>query len=316
MPNIVILDSATLGNDIDFSPITSLGETTFYNTTLPSETADRIRNAEIIVTNKVFIGKEQIDAAPNFRLVCVAATGYNNIDLNALTARGIAATNVKGYSTQTVAQLVFASILNIYGSISLYNNDMRDGQWQQSPTFTMLSHPISDLENKTIGIIGYGSIGRQVEGIAKAFGMKPLICALPGRDYPKDQHRTPFEDILQQSDIITLHCPLTPQTQNLISAPQLQKMKPSAILVNTSRGPVVNLDDLDNALATNQIRAAVIDVMPQEPPKAHPIFSRKNAYITPHIAWASLEARTRLVAGIANNIKVYLDGGIEEIRLK
>ena len=315
MPNIVILDSATLGSDIDFSPITSLGETTFYSTTQPSETADRIRNAEIIVTNKVFIGKEQIDAAPNLRLVCVAATGYNNIDLNALTARGIAATNVKGYSTQTVAQLVFASILNIYGSISLYNSDMREGQWQQSPTFTMLSHPIFDLENKTIGIIGYGSIGRQVEGIAKAFGMKPLICALPGRNYPKEENRTPFEDILQQSDIITLHCPLTPQTQNLISAPQLQKMKPSAILVNTSRGPVVNLDDLDNALATNQIRAAVIDVMPQEPPKSHPIFSRSNAYITPHVAWASLEARTRLVAGIANNIKVYLEGKIDTIRL-
>lgn len=315
MPNIVILDSATLGSDIDFSPITSLGETTFYSTTQPSETDDRIRNAEIIVTNKVFIGKEQIAAAPNLRLVCVAATGYNNIDLNALTARGIAATNVKGYSTQTVAQLVFASILNIYGSISLYNSDMREGQWQQSPTFTMLSHPIFDLENKTIGIIGYGSIGRQVEGIAKAFGMKPLICALPGRDYPKEENRTPFEDILQQSDIITLHCPLTPQTQNLISAPQLQKMKPSAILVNTSRGPVVNLDDLDNALATNQIRAAVIDVMPQEPPKAHPFFSRSNAYITPHVAWASLEARSRLVAGIANNIKVYLEGKIDTIKL-
>ncbi len=315
MPNIVILDSATLGSDIDFSPITSLGETTFYSTTQPSETADRIRNAEIIVTNKVFIGKEQIDAAPNLRLVCVAATGYNNIDLNALTARGIAATNVKGYSTQTVAQLVFASILNIYGSIEQYHADMREGQWQQSPTFTMLTHPIADLENKTLGIIGYGNIGRQVAKIAQAFDMKTLICALPGREYPKDENRVDFDTLLSQSDIISLHCPLTPDTQNLISEAQLKKMKPSAVLINTSRGPVVNYDHLYQALASHTIKAAAFDVYPQEPPSQHPIFSLSNAYITPHIAWASFEARTRLVDGIAKNIRVYLDGKIDTIRL-
>lgn len=315
MPNIVILDSATLGSDIDFSPITSLGETTFYSTTQPSETADRIRNAEIIVTNKVFIGKEQIDAAPNLRLVCVAATGYNNIDLNALTARGIAATNVKGYSTQTVAQLVFASILNIYGSIEQYHADMREGQWQQSPTFTMLTHPIADLENKTLGIIGYGNIGRQVAKIAQAFDMKTLICALPGREYPKDENRVDFDTLLSQSDIISLHCPLTPDTQNLISEAQLKKMKPSAVLINTSRGPVVNYDHLYQALASRTIKAAAFDVYPQEPPSQHPIFSLSNAYITPHIAWASFEARTRLVDGIAKNIRVYLDGKIDTIRL-
>lgn len=315
MPNIVILDSATLGSDIDFSPITSLGETTFYSTTQPSETADRIRNAEIIVTNKVFIGKEQIDAAPNLRLVCVAATGYNNIDLNALTARGIAATNVKGYSTQTVAQLVFASILNIYGSIEQYHADMREGQWQQSLTFTMLTHPIADLENKTLGIIGYGNIGRQVAKIAQAFDMKALICALPGREYPKDENRVDFDTLLSQSDIISLHCPLTPDTQNLISEAQLKKMKPSAVLINTSRGPVVNYDHLYQALASRTIKAAAFDVYPQEPPSQHPIFSLSNAYITPHIAWASFEARTRLVDGIAKNIRVYLDGKIDTIRL-
>ena len=315
MRKIVILDADTLGHDIKLDAISKYGELTAYPITKPSETADRIRDAEIIITNKVFIGKDEIAEAKNLRLVCVAATGYNNIDLKALSERNIAATNVKGYSTQTVAQLVFASILNIYGSISLYNSDMREGQWQQSPTFTMLTHPISDLENKTLGIIGYGNIGRQVAKIAQAFDMKTLICALPGREYPKSENRVDFDTLLSQSDIISLHCPLTPDTQNLISEAQLKKMKPSAVLINTSRGPVVNYDHLYQALANHTIKAAAFDVYPQEPPKEHPIFSLSNAYITPHIAWASVEARTRLVDGIANNIKVYTEGKIDTIRL-
>lgn len=312
---IVILDADTLGNDIDLSAIEKFGEVAEYPTTAPSETAGRITDAEIIITNKVYIGANEIAGAQNLKLVCVAATGYNNIDLNALNANGIAATNVKGYSSQTVAQLVFAYILNVYGSLTEYGELTRSGGWQKSPTFTMLNFPINDLENKTLGIIGTGNIGGRVKAIAEAFGMNVVMMAFPGKSYPEGENRLPLSDLLKISDIVTLHCPLTPETQNLIGLEQLRIMKPSAILINTSRGPVVNLNDLYTALKSRKIRHACIDVLPQEPPQSHPIFQLKNATITPHIGWASKEARQRLINGIASNIQAYADGRINEIKL-
>lgn len=312
---IAILDAGTLGNDIDLSKIEQFGEVTRYSATSPAETAGRISGAEVAITNKVFIGANEIKDAPNLRLVCVAATGYNNIDLKALSNKNIAAANVKGYSSQTVAQLVFAYILSVYGSLGEYQELTRSGAWQKSPTFTMLNFPISDLENKTLGIIGAGNIGRRVKAIAESFGMRVALMAFPGKSYPKSENRLPLNDLLKTSDIVTLHCPLTPETNNLIGLEQLRVMKPSAVLINTSRGPVVNLDDLYTALKSKKIRHACIDVMPQEPPCGHPIFSLRNITITPHIGWASKEARQRLIDGIAANIQAYADGRVNEIKL-
>ncbi len=312
---IVILDADTLGNDIDMSPISQFGDIVAYPVTAASETAERIRDAEVVISNKVYIGANEIQNAKNLKLVCVAATGYNNIDLNALNANNIAATNVKGYSSQTVAQLVFAYMLNVYGSLGEYGELTHSGAWQKSPTFTMLNFPIQDLENKTLGIIGAGNIGSRVKTIAEAFGIKVVMMAFPGKDYPESENRLPLNELLKVSDIVTLHCPLTPDTKNLIGLEQLRIMKTSAILINTSRGPVVNLDDLYTALKSKKIRHACIDVLPQEPPHDHPIFGLRNVTITPHIGWASKEARQRLINGISANIKAYADGRIDEIKL-
>ncbi|MCQ2974332.1 MAG: D-2-hydroxyacid dehydrogenase [Bacteroidales bacterium] len=316
MYKIVILDADTLGDDINLTEIEQFGEITKYGTTSNENTANRIKDADIVISNKVFIGNNEVENAKNLKLVCVAATGYNNIDIKALNSKNIAVTNVKGYSTQSVAQLVFASILNIYGSVSDYNTIIRKGEWQKSPTFNMLNFPINDLEGKVIGIIGHGSIGKKVEQIAKAFDMKVILLGFNNRKYPESEHRYNKEEFFKKSDFVTIHCPLTTETKNLISANELNMMKSSAILINTARGPVVNTDDLYNALKNKTIRAAVFDVFEQEPPKNHPIFSLNNAYITPHIAWASFESRQRLIAGIAYNIRCFIDGNIDEIRIR
>jgi len=316
MTKIVILDSVTIGDDINLDKISNFGEIVSYPLTSKAQTAERIKDAEIVITNKVFIGEDEIRDAKNLKLVCVAATGYNNVDLKALNSKGIAATNVKGYSSQTVAQLVFTFILDVYYSLSRYNKLIKDGGWQKSEAFTMLNFPINDLENKTLGIVGYGNIGKKVAQIATAFGMKVVLAELPNRSHNQSENRMPLDEMLKVSDIITLHCPLTDATKNLISASQLNLMKPSAVLINTSRGPVVNLDDLYTALKNNKIRHACIDVMPQEPPQQHPIFQLENVTITPHIGWASKESRERLVEGIANNIRIYKNGDIDSIKLK
>ncbi|MBR4266197.1 MAG: D-2-hydroxyacid dehydrogenase [Bacteroidales bacterium] len=316
MTKIVILDSVTIGDDINLDKISNFGEIVSYPLTSKAQTAERIKDAEIVITNKVFIGEDEIRDAKNLKLVCVAATGYNNVDLKALNSKGIAATNVKGYSSQTVAQLVFTFILDVYYSLSRYNKLIKAGGWQKSEAFTMLNFPINDLENKTLGIVGYGNIGKKVAQIATAFGMKVVLAELPNRSHNQLENRMPLDEMLKVSDIITLHCPLTDATKNLISAPQLNLMKPSAVLINTSRGPVVNLDDLYTALKNNKIRHACIDVMPQEPPQQHPIFQLENVTITPHIGWASKESRERLVEGIANNIRIYKNGDIDSIKLK
>lgn len=313
---IVFLDADTLGSDIDLGPIERFGEIISYPVTSPELTAQRIADADVVVTNKVFVGQQQIADAKNLKLVCVAATGYNNIDIPALSARGIAATNVKGYSSQTVAQLVFAYMLNVCGSLSDYGSLTRGGAWQESPTFTMLNFPISDLEGKTLGIVGAGSIGSRVKAIAESFGMVVKLMAFPGKVYADSENRLPLHELLRVSDVVTLHCPLTPETKDLIALDELAVMKPSAILINTSRGPVVNLDDLYTALKSRRIRHACLDVLPQEPPEQHPIFSLKNVTITPHIGWASKEARQRLINGIAANIQAFVEGRIDDVRLR
>ncbi len=312
---IVVLDAMTLGEDIDLSPLYEQGDVVLFDYTEPDKTAERIKDADIVVTNKVVINREHMEKAGNLKLICVAATGYNNIDIPATLELGIVATNVKGYSTESVAQYVFANLLFVMNSIEGYRNDIAQGQWQKSPVFTLLTHPIYELKGKTLGIIGYGNIGRRVAQIANAFGMNVLVAKRPGVDY-KDDFRVDLEYLLKQSDVVSIHTPLTEETKNLITLDRLKMMKQSAILINAARGGIVNEDDLYVALKNRIISYAIVDVLSQEPPSPGcKLFELDNIVITPHIAWTSKEARQKLLDGIVDNIIKFKLGKIKEIQL-
>lgn len=305
---LVLLDNDTIGNDINLSEIEKFGELTKFPMTYPHQTSERIKNAEIVITNKVVIGSQELENCENLKLICVAATGYNNIDIQACREKNITVLNVKGYSTFSVAQHVFANILAIYNSVFQYQNLMSFGAWERSETFTMLNNSIVELRNKKLGIIGYGEIGKQVANIAEAFGMQLLISERKGSSEIRNG-RVNFENVLAESDILTIHTPLLPETENLISAKELKKMKQSAILINMARGGIVNETDLYNSLKNNEIKFAIVDVLTQEPPKdGNKLLGLSNTIITPHIAWTSVEARKTLVQGIAQNITDFLLG--------
>lgn len=311
----ILLDKSTIGNDISLQDIENQCELISYDTTTDKEVWQRISDAEIIITNKVVIGKREMEAAKNLKLICVAATGYNNIDIEEAKKKNIVVTNVKGYSTESVAQTVFGYIFAVMNSMAGVAHDIKKGLWQQSPVFTMLNHPFIELKGKNLGIIGYGTIGKRVAEIGKVFGMKILVSeSLQNSD--KSPTRLPFNETLQQSDILTIHTPLTEKTTNLISEKELKKMKKTAVLINAARGGVVNEHDLYEALVHKEIGYAAVDVLTQEPPTDDNIlFKAPNIMITPHIAWTSYEARQQLVAGISNNIKLFISGKGEEIDL-
>jgi len=312
---ITVLDKSTLGDDLDFSILEKEGNITYYNTTLPWQTIERIADADIIVTNKVVIGEKEMNASPNLKLICVAATGYNNIDIKAANEKNIIVTNVKGYSTDSVAQHLFAYLLKIYNSTDVYTEMTKNGKWQNSETFTILSNPILELKNKNLGIIGYGSIGKRVAVIAKAFGMKILIAKIPNREYSDDYH-IEFEDVIRQADILTIHTPLSQTTKNLITLKEMKMMKKSAILINLARGGIVNEQDLHKAIIEKEISYAIVDVLTQEPPKSgNRLLETPNILITPHIAWTSIEARRELLKGIVLNIQKFRSGKSQEIAI-
>ncbi len=316
--NIVILDKATIGKDIDLSIISSNHELTAYDITSNSDTADRIKDAEIIITNKVFIGKNEFDSAKKLKLICVAATGYNNVNIDEAKNRGITVANVKGYSTESVAQTVFGYILSIMNSIINVHEDIKNDEWQKSPIFTMLEHPFYELKGKNLGIIGYGTIGKRISEIAEVFGMNILISESLNQEKSNniEPKRYSFNDVLKKSDILTIHIPLTEKTENLITYNELDLMKPTAILINTARGGIINENDLYNALKNNIIRYAAVDVLTNEPPKKDNIlFKAPNILITPHTAWTSYESRKRLVRGIAVNIQKFSEEKKEEINV-
>ncbi|MCD4793120.1 MAG: D-2-hydroxyacid dehydrogenase [Bacteroidales bacterium] len=311
----VLLDKATIGNDVSLQEIENQCKLISYNTTDAKEVLQRISDADIIITNKVVIGKEEMDIAGNLKLICVAATGYNNIDIEEAKKRNIVVANVKGYSTESVAQTIFGFIFTIMNSIIAVSNDIKKGLWQQSPVFTMLNHPFIELKGKKLGIIGYGSIGKRVAEIGKVMGMDILISESL-ESQKKDPTRLSFNDLLQQSDIITIHTPLTDKTKDLITAKELKLMKNSAILINAARGGIINEQNLYEALVNKEIRYTATDVLTQEPPKDDNIlFKAPNIMITPHIAWTSFEARQKLVEGISNNIKLFTAGKSNEINL-
>lgn len=312
---IVFLDKATIGNDLDFSKLDSLGEVEYYDTTKPHEINQRIRDAEVVITNKVVLGEKEFENVNKLKLICVAATGYNNIDVKAANNKGIAVCNVKGYSTNSVAQQLFAYLLAFYNKIFEYQDLVKKNRWQASEIFTKLDYRIEELTGKNLGIIGYGEIGKRVGEIAKVLGMNLLIANLRNVNY--GENRIPLEEVLKNSDVLTIHVPLTDTTKNLIKLDEIRKMKKNAILVNYARGGIVNEYDLYIALRDEFIRGAIVDVLTIEPPReGNILFNAPNIFITPHTAWTSYEARMRLLDGIVSNIILYKEGKIEQIRIK
>lgn len=308
---IVLLDGyASNPGDLTWEPLKEMGEVTVYDRTQPSEVVERAHDAEIIVTNKVTLTRQTLEQLPNLRLICVLATGYNTIDTLAARDLGITVCNVPAYSTDSVAQMVFALILNMTNRVAHYARQTREGRWSAAPDFCYWDLPVSELAGKTLGIVGLGHIGAKVASIAREFGMDVFAFTSKNSTVLPDYiQKTTLEGLFGVSDILTLHCPLTPDTHELINARTLARMKRGALLVNTGRGPLVNEADVAEALASGQLGGYGADVMCSEPPAAdNPLFAQPNAFITPHIAWASVEARQRLLNATFDNIRAFLDG--------
>lgn len=311
MHNAVILDADSLGpKDLDLSPLLDQVEHwEIHGTTNMKERLSRCQNAELIVSNKVLLDEELISACPQLKLILIAATGSNNVDLKAAKKHGVRVCNVAGYGTASVAQHCWAMILNLATQLNRYHQACREGQWSQSPFFCMLDFPITELSGKTLGIIGHGSIGKAVADLGKAFGMKVLIAARKGG--AAQPPRVDFNKLLEQSDVISLHCPLNEDTLSLISKAELAVMKNSALLINVSRGGLIDEAALQNALESNQIAGAALDTLSQEPPSAdHPLLhlNDQNLLLSPHSAWGSQEARQRLLNIMAANLESFIAG--------
>ncbi len=310
MSRAVILDADTVSDgDVSLEGITSLFDTKVYGYTSEQDVAPRIGDAEIVLTNKCLIPRSVFKSCPNLKYIGVFATGYNNIDISAAKERGCVVANVPNYSTNSVAQHTFALILNYYSSVSAYDKTVKNGDWCYSKLFSYFNIPFYELAGKTIGIIGYGAIGKAVKKIARAFNMNVLVCTRTPPEPDGEISVLGLEELLRSSDIVSLHCPLTKSNREMINKNTLAMMKRSALLVNTARGGLVNEQDLANALNGGQIAAAALDVLTKEPmDRDCPLQSAKNCCITPHIAWAPLETRKRLVGLVKENILAYLDG--------
>ena len=303
--NIVILDESTFG-DSDLSSFEKLGTVTTYPSTAPNETLTRIANNNVIITNKVVISKEMMESTPSLKLICIAATGMNNVDLDAAKELNIEVKNVAGYSTDSVIQHTFSMLFYLVGSSGYYDNYVKEGSWQKSPIFTHVEKPFFEVKNKKWGIIGLGEIGRGVAAVASAFGADIQYFSTSGKNDNSDFTKVSFSTLLETSDIITIHAPLNPQTKDLISQSELLQLKDGAILLNLGRGGIVNEDSLARVMEIKNILVG-LDVLEVEPMKPnHPLMSitnKENLYITPHIAWSSKEARKKLIASIVNNIR-------------
>lgn len=309
---IVVLDKATLGSDIDVSLFKEFGYLEVYQTTSREQVIDRVKDKHIVITNKVFIDKDVIDNAPNLKLICVAATGYNNIDIEYAKQKGVAVTNVAGYSTDSVVQHTFAMLFYLLENLRYYDEYTKSGEYTKSPIFTNLDRPFYEIKGKTWGIIGLGTIGKAVARVAKAFGCDVVYHSTSGNNTDQEFKREDLDVLLSISDIVSIHAPLNQNTKNLITYDKLKLMKKEAILLNLGRGGIVNEADLAKALDEEIIKAAGLDVLEKEPIcPDNPLLKVKNKerlLITPHIAWTSVEARKRLVSEIYHNIKAFLQG--------
>ena len=307
---IVILDGLTANpGDLSWKRLEELGTLTVYDRTKPEETVARAADAEIILTNKVIISREVMTQLPQLKYIGVLATGYNVVDIEAAHERGIIVTNVPAYSTESVAQMVFAHLLTVTNRTEHYALQNRQSRWTKNPDFCYWDFPHMELAGKTFGIVGLGNIGRRVAEIAIAFGMQVKALTSKSADtLPAGIVKADLEELLATSDVISLHCPLTDSTHHLINQKSLQQMKSSAILINTGRGLLVDDLAVASALAEGQLAAFCADVLTEEPPQAdNPLLSQPNAFITPHIAWATQEARKRLLQVAISNIGAFLN---------
>lgn len=308
---IVILDGFTANpDDLSWKELEELGVLTVYERTMPGQTVERAADAEIVLTNKVIIGRREMEQLPKLRYIGVLATGYNVVDMEAARRRGVIVTNVPAYSTESVAQMVFAHLLTVTNRTEYYALQNRQGRWCENPDFCYWDTTLTELSGKTFGIVGLGHIGSRVAQIALAFGMKvKALTSKPAEVLPQGIQKAGLQELLSTSDVISLHCPLTDATRQLINAETLRLMKPTAILINTGRGPLVNDADVADALRDNRLYAYCADVLTEEPPKPdHPLLQLPNAFITPHIAWATTEARTRLLQTAVANVRAFING--------
>ena len=312
---IVLLDALTLGDLKEINDFSQFGELTVFRFTKPDETIDRIENADIVITNKVVIDKNVMDKSPSLKLICVAATGTNNIDLEYAEKKNILVKNVKGYSTDSVAQHTFSLMLHILNHVDYYDQYVKSKGYSNSGIFTHHAKPVYELKGMKLGIIGLGAIGERVAEIASVFGMQIIYYSTSGFNSNSKYKKVSLEQLLVESDIISIHAPLNEKTKNLISYKDLKQMKSSSIILNTGRGGIINERDLAKALDENLIRAAALDVFEKEPISAeNPLLmirDKEKLLLTPHIAWASVEARQELVKGISNNINSFIQASVK-----
>lgn len=308
---LVLLDGDTLGSDANLEAFNKFGDFVIYPSTSKNDTLDRVKDANIVITNKVVIDKEIMDLSKNLKLICIAATGMNNVDLEYAKKRGIEVKNVAGYSTQSVAQHTLMQVLSLMGKNQFYDNYVKSGQWVKSPIFVNLDRPFHDIEDKRWGVIGLGSIGQKVALLADAFGCKISYYSTSGTKHSTKYEHLDLEELLSLSDIVTIHAPLNEKTNNLLDKNQLALMKQDAILVNVARGGIVNEQALVDAINSEKIYAS-IDVLTKEPMDANsPYLQIKKAdrvLFSPHLAWASVEARKRLIDKVVENIENFIKG--------
>lgn len=310
---ICVLDGYGLNpGDLSWSGMEALGDLVVYDRTSPSELMERSAGAEVLITNKTVITAEYMKALPQLKYIGVLATGYNVVDIDAAKAQGIVVTNIPAYSTHSVAQMVFAHLLNITQRVGYYAEENTQGRWSNNADFCYWDTELVELSGKKMGIVGFGNIGQATARIAQAFGME--VCVVTSKDasaLPAGMKKMELDELFASCDVVSLHCPLTPSTKEMVNAERLKTMKPNAILINTGRGPLVNEQDLADALNEGRIAAAGLDVLSVEPACAdNPLLNARNCFITPHIAWATKEARTRLMNIAVNNLKSYLEGTI------
>lgn len=313
---IVVLDGYSVNpGDLSWDGLKEMGEVVVYPRTAPDEILERAKEADVVLTNKVPFHAGMLSKLPKLRMIGVLATGFNIIDTEAARARGITVCNIPAYSTDSVAQMVFAHILNITNRVDSFARQNREGRWSQNPDFCYWDAPIRELAGKTIGIVGLGNIGCKVARIARDFGMDVFAhTSKNSADLSEGIQKTTMEGLLGVSDILTLHCPLTPETRELINKDSLHRMKHGAILINTGRGPLVNEQDVADALASGQLAAYGADVMCSEPPVAdNPLLSQPHAYLTPHVAWATREARGRLMEIAVANVRAFGEGNPQNV---
>jgi glycerate dehydrogenase len=312
-PRIVVLDGWTTNpGDLDWAPLEAIGPTTVHDRTPPGELLSRLADAQVAFTNKTALRRETLTESPDLRFIGVLATGFDIVDVVAAKEQGVVVANVPAYSTQSVAQMAMAHVLNFAQHVADHAEAVKQGGWARCPDFCFWEHPLVELDGKTMGIVGFGRIGRATARLATAFGMNILAykpSPIEASELPDYVRMVDVDTVFRESDFVSLHCPLTPESQQLVSGERLRLMKPTAFLINTSRGPLVDEGALADALRNGHLAGAGLDVLTVEPPPAdHPLYSVDNCHITPHIAWATSAARSRLLQMSVDNLQAFLAG--------